>query len=92
MSSQVYNSPILQAQNFIENNYLQDENFPDMKIYIQNYEEKLNNIQNENDTLKNNISNLEKEKLTLLTNLEQKDISLSELTQIIENSKIRREK
>ena len=87
MSSQVYNSPILQAQNFIENNYPQDENFPDMKIYIQNYEEKLNNIQNENDTLKNNISNLEKEKLTLLTNLEQKDISLSELTQIIENLK-----
>lgn len=87
MSSQVYNSPILQAQNFIENNYPQDENFPDMKIYIQNYEEKLNNIQNENDILKNNISNLEKEKLTLLTNLEQKDISLSELTQIIENLK-----
>ena len=87
MSNQVYNSPILQAQNFIENNYPQDENFPDMKIYIQNYEEKLNNIQNENDTLKNNISNLEKEKLTLLTNLEQKDISLSELTQIIENLK-----
>ena len=87
MSNQVYNSPILQAQNFIENNYPQDENFPDMKIYIQNYEEKLNNIQNENDILKNNISNLEKEKLTLLTNLEQKDISLSELTQIIENLK-----
>ena len=87
MSNQVYNSPILQAQNFIENNYPQDKNFPDMKIYIQNYEEKLNNIQNENDTLKNNISNLEKEKLTLLTNLEQKDISLSELTQIIENLK-----
>ena len=43
MSNQVYNSPILQAQNFIENNYPQDENFPDMKIYIQNYEEKLNN-------------------------------------------------
>ena len=63
MSNQVYNSPILQAQNFIENNYPQDENFPDMKIYIQNYEEKLNNI-----------SNLEKDKLTLLTNLEQNDI------------------
>ena len=87
MSSQIYNSPSLQVQNFIESNYPQEDNFPDMKLYIQNYEEKLNNIQNENDTLKNNISNLEKEKLTLLTNLEQKDISLSELTQIIENLK-----
>ena len=87
MSSQIYNSPSLQVQNFIESNYPQEDNFPDMKLYIQNYEEKLNNIQNENDILKNNISNLEKEKLTLLTNLEQKDISLSELTQIIENLK-----
>ena len=87
MSNQVYNSPILQAQNFIENNYPQDENFPDMKIYIQNYEEKLNNIQNENDSLKNTISNLEKEKLTLLSDLEQKDISLNELSQILENFK-----
>ena len=87
MSSQIYNSPSLQVQNFIESNYPQEDNFPDMKLYIQNYEEKLNNIQNENDSLKNTISNLEKEKLTLLSDLEQKDISLNELSQILENFK-----
>ena len=87
MSSQIYNSPSLQVQNFIESNYPQEDNFPDMKLYIQNYEEKLINIQNENDSLKNTISNLEKEKLTLLSDLEQKDISLNELNQILENFK-----
>ncbi len=87
MSSQIYNSPSMQVHNFLESNYPQEENFPDMKLYIQNYEERFNNIQNENDALKNTISNLEKEKLSLLNDLEQKDISLSELTQILENFK-----
>ena len=82
--SEIYNSPILQDQNFSEN---PEDNFSEMKLYIQNVESKSNTLQKENENLQKAISILEKEKSNLANNLEQKDISLSELSQIIENYK-----
>jgi chromosome segregation ATPase len=82
--SEIYNSPILQDQNYSEN---PEDNFSEMKLYIQNVESKSNTLQKENENLQKAISILEKEKSNLANNLEQKDISLSELSQIIENYK-----
>ena len=81
MSSQIFKTPIIQEQKYNE------ENYSEMKLYIQKVESALNNFKLENENLKQTISNLEKEKLNLSSNLEQKDISLSELTQIFENLK-----
>ena len=88
MTTQIHKSPITLESNFIENNNpFQEENYSEMKKYIQDLESSYQNIQIENEDLKKKITNLEKEKLILSNNLEQKDISLSELTQILENLK-----
>ena len=68
MSSQIFKTPIIQEQKYNE------ENYSEMKLYIQKVESALNNFKLENENLKQTISNLEKEKLNLSSNLEQKDI------------------
>ena len=85
--SEIYNSPILQDQNYIDRIDNPEDNFSEMKLYIQNVESKSNTLQKENENLQKAISILEKEKSNLANNLEQKDISLSELSQILENYK-----
>ena len=88
MTTQIHKSPITLESNFIENNNpFQEENYSEMKKYIQDLESSNQNIQIEKKKIKKKITNLEKEKLILSNNLEQKDISLSELTQILENLK-----
>ena len=75
--SEIYNSPILQDQNYIDRIDNPEDNFSEMKLYIQNVESKSNTLQKENENLQKAISILEKEKSNLANNLEQKDISLS---------------
>ena len=49
--SEIYNSPILQDQNYIDRIDNPEDNFSEMKLYIQNVESKLNILQKENENL-----------------------------------------
>ena len=70
MTTQIHKSPITLESNFIENNNpFQEENYSEMKKYIQDLESSYQNIQIENEDLKKKITNLEKEKLILSNNL-----------------------
>lgn len=80
------------SKKIIESNNNEEEEFMEAKLYINNVEKKIKNLQIENDKLNNLNNNLEKEKKELIDSLKTKEIIINQQKSLSDNLKKENEK